>query len=296
MAEELAEGPGRSQEFGDAHTVAKLDALRGYLTAYTTALGKTFRLHYVDAFAGSGSCDVRVSDGSRRTIPGSARIAIETSPAFDRIVLIEKHRPNADELERLAQRAGDREIKVVCADANEAIPHTVQGLGRGDRLVVFLDPFGTQVKWTTLQYLASMQAVDVLYLFPVFALYRQAPRKAAAMDRFKAAALTRMLGDEEEWRKGLYKPSPQGSLFGEPASEERDMSVQEMVDFVEARFKTLFPVVLKPLVLRQTRTDGKQGPVLFALFFAMSNKAPKAIGLATRIFNGAREAVQRPKT
>jgi hypothetical protein len=83
MAEELAEGPGRSQEFGDAHTVAKLDALRGYLTAYT-ALGKMFRLHYVDAFAGSGSCDVRVSDGSRRTIQGSARIAIETSPASDR--------------------------------------------------------------------------------------------------------------------------------------------------------------------------------------------------------------------
>ena len=74
------------------------------------------------------------------------------------------------------------------------------------------------------------------------------------------------------------------------------MSVQQMVDFVESRFKTLFPVVLKPLVLRQPRNDGKQGPVLFALFFAMSNKARKAIGLATRIFNGAREAVERPKT
>lgn len=43
------------QQFGGDWTQAKLEAVRKYLVAYTTALKKQpFTLNYIDAFAGTG--------------------------------------------------------------------------------------------------------------------------------------------------------------------------------------------------------------------------------------------------
>ena len=68
------------QKFGAAHTQIKLGALFSYLPAYTTALlNARFTLHYIDAFAGTGKCTIRM--GARdRTIPGSAWLALECLP------------------------------------------------------------------------------------------------------------------------------------------------------------------------------------------------------------------------
>ena len=62
--------------FGGAWTLLKLAVLKKYLSAFTLALSKqNFRLVYVDAFAGTGRCDVKV-DGGTTCVDGSARIAL----------------------------------------------------------------------------------------------------------------------------------------------------------------------------------------------------------------------------
>ena len=268
--------------FGSVHTILKLDTLGKYLPAYTHALKNTgFRLHYIDAFAGSGVCHVKVGVGRRLMVPGSASIAIGCTPPFHRMLFIEKTPRRALALQRLKQRALDRNITIVQGDANTALPTYVRQLNVNDRALVFLDPYGMQLAWEVLRELADSHITDLWYLFPLSAFYRQAAKDATAIDEDKAAALTRMLGTDD-WRKAFYERNRQESLFGD-TSDVRRAEVPEMLAWVKKRLETIFPYVEEPKLLHQVLSSGKQGAPLFALFFAMSNPAPRAIGLAKKI-------------
>src|SRR5439155_25446425 len=99
---------GVPHQFGGEHTQEKLQALQDYLPAYTTALGKRFTLHYIDAFAGTGECNITVS-GKELRVPGSASIAIDCKPPFHKMVFIEKSASRARTLEKLSQAAKHRD-------------------------------------------------------------------------------------------------------------------------------------------------------------------------------------------
>jgi three-Cys-motif partner protein len=278
----VPEGDGSSQRFGSVHTALKLQMLGKYLPAYTTALASRFRLHYVDAFAGTGLCEIKVGD-QRLLVPGSASLAIDCVPTFQHLVFIEKSKNKVRALNRLKDGVGDKRILVVRGDANEELPAYVNAIDRrNDRAIAFLDPFGMHVAWETLKQIAATRIVDVWYLFPLFGLYRQATRDAAAIDADKQAALTRILGTDE-WRRAFYAPKSQMNLFGGLPDEERVVEVPQMLDWVKKRLESIFPGVLEPYIFRQTTESGKQGAPLFALFFLVSNDSPKAKALASRI-------------
>lgn len=282
MGQRRIKDDGDLHRFGSVHTITKLEMLGKYLPAYTQALKKTpFRLHYVDAFAGSGMCHVQVQ-GKRLMVPGSASIALDCTPPFHQMVFIEKSPRRAEALDRLKKRSPERDIEVIQDDANEALPRVVRRMQSQDRAVVFLDPYGMQLKWQTLQYLAESRLVDVWYLFPLSALYRQAARNAAAIDEDKATALTLMLGTDE-WRQAFYRPNPQQSLFGEQDSDIRGVEYPEMLAWVKRHLEKIFAAVEPPKLLYQTTGKGRQGAPLFALFFAVSNPSPKAVALARKI-------------
>ena len=75
------------------------------------------------------------------------------------------------------------------SDANAALK-TLCGRyqWRSERAVLFLDPFGMHVEWSTLEAIAKTGAVDVWYLFPYAGLYRQAAKNADALDADKEAS------------------------------------------------------------------------------------------------------------
>ena len=266
-------------KFGAGHTREKLQILRDYLPAYTTALSQRFTLHYVDAFAGTGECIIKIG-GKELTVPGSASIAIECSPPFHKMVFIELSASRAQELERLKAAAVERHISIVRDDANTALPLYLNTLKRTDRAVVFLDPYGMTVEWATLKTVAASRLADVWYLFPLSGLYRQAAKDSANLDNFKEAALTRILGPHD-WRKALYEPKPQKDLFGQD-SDIRTADPERMAQWVKECLQAIFPGVQGPKILYQTMRDGKQGAPLFALFFLISNPDPKALSLAMR--------------
>jgi three-Cys-motif partner protein len=274
----------QSNRFGSLHTQIKLEALEKYLRAYTKALKNLpFTLHYLDAFAGTGTCEIKVGD-KRLTIPGSSAIAIECTPPFHKLVFIEKSSRKVKALQRLKDADSTRDVTVIHDDANKALPACLAKLNFcGDRAIVFLDPFGMQVEWQTLRQIASTKFTDLLYLFPLSGLYRQATRSAAKIHPVKEAALRRIFGTME-WRTAFYEAPPQQDFF-EQASDVRTKSVTGMLDWVKQRLGTIFPAVADPMVLYQVRKDGKRGPPNFALFFAISNPSQKAIELALRLAN-----------
>ncbi|MRX37150.1 three-Cys-motif partner protein TcmP [Aminobacter sp. MDW-2] len=280
-------------EFGGQHTEIKLELVGKYLQAYMSALrGKFDNLWYIDAFAGTGSRTVRVeaSDGDLFDAPtpaavesrrGSARIALDIKPAFDRLVFMDADPAHCAALEALKEANPHREISILNGDANRLIQGEIKWNGwKRTRAVMFLDPYGMEVEWETLRAIAATRAIDVWYLFPLSGLYRQAARNITAVDESKRRSLTRMLGTDE-WERELYSPIPPvNDLLGglEPTeSRQRNADVAGLEQYVRQRLETIFPLVMDPFPLPPIRK-----PQRFSLFFAVSNPSTAATDLAKR--------------
>lgn len=270
--------------FGGPWTQIKLDLLGRYLVAFNLALqnspsaSRPFTRIYIDAFAGTGECEIKTDEQTVETIAGSAKIALETAPAFDQVHLIDLNRAHADELTKLAAGYGDR-VRVHNDDANVAINKLLGTLNWNRcRGVLFLDPYGMTVPWTTLQKIAATKALDVWYLFPLSGVYRQAAHNFDKVDQSKSESLDDVLGTPT-WRDHFYKPDGQAGLLGEQESKKRVATPEDITTFVQARLAEVFTGwVSAPLYLRSPT-----GAPLFALFCCISNPAPKAVGLAKNI-------------
>lgn len=276
--------PDDEHSFGGIWTKIKLEALEKYLVAFNTALSKqNFTRIYIDAFAGTGRCDITV-DGEKTSIDGSARRALATDPPFDKYCFIELRPKKLAALKSLEAEYPSKSIEVIRNDANAALKTLCEKYAwRDERAVLFLDPFGMHVEWTTLQAIAKTGAIDVWYLFPYSGLYRQAAKDADAMDSDKEESITRLLGTDD-WRQLFYAPKRQACLFGGDDGDEREADHHQMLDFVSKRLKELFPAVTDPKILYQAGdSKNPSGAPLFALYFAASNPSPKAYGLATKI-------------
>lgn len=275
-------------EFGGQHTELKLQVVGKYLKQFSVALKPYFpKLWYIDAFAGTGSRTVRhearVGDMLDAAVPerieqrrGSAKIAIDVTPPFDRLVFMESKPSHCAALHKLAQQHSDRDIRVVEGDANAAIQAAIcVARWERTRAVMFLDPYGMDVEWETLKSVADTKAIDVWYLFSLSGFYRQATRRISDIDRHKWEAITRQLGTDE-WERELYSDQGQADFFGEQ-ERRRTANVKGLEKYAKSRLETIFPKVLSPLALPL------RGPQRYSLFFCMSNPDKKAIGLATRI-------------
>lgn len=284
--------------FGNTSTDLKLEVIENYLKAYVTALRPKFRhLWYIDAFAGAGHRtvihpQVRGSifqderDAYREQRRGSARIALDARPHFDRLTFIDQKRGHVKALDALAAEHPDRFVEVVRGDCNTIIP---EALARenwaGKRAVMFLDPYGLNVDWSTLEAIRRTNSIDVWYLVNINGILRQAAKSLSAVDGHKHRRLTRMFGTED-WRTAWYELRPeQVSLFagmdlGE-VTRDSDRTADEVAveEWVKRRLGSLFPWVSDPLRLYM---DGK-GVHQFSLFFAISNASGPALGLAQRL-------------
>jgi three-Cys-motif partner protein len=281
------------RRWGGPWTLVKLETLKKYLIAYTNALkNQPFRLIYIDAFAGTGTCDVGDLDVHR----GSASIALDVWPPFHEHIFIEQKAANCTQLQALLMRRqylavkdGDSEeahpnAHVIPGDANEELARIcAQTDWTSTRAVLFLDPFGMSVAWTTLQKIVATKAIDVWYLFPLNAVYRQLAHDLGAVDPDKRASLTRTLGTAD-WEREFYEQARVADLFGDERSPQRHADWRVIADSVTRRLRSTFVRVSEPRLLYHTRPGSTipRAP-LFALYFAVSNPSPAAGALAFRI-------------
>lgn len=269
---------GFSHRFGGVWTADKLHVLRQYLNFYTTALkGQPFELVYIDAFAGTGRCTIRGGASGEEQIDGSAKIALDCTPPFHRLQFIEKKAKHYKELLKLkAEHPNGARVQISNLSASDSLPSALRDHNwKKTRGVMFLDPYGLQCSWPMLQQINDTHALDVFFLVSVSGLFRQAAVDQSRIDEGKAKKLTDFLGTDA-WRHALYNQEQQ-DFFDEPKIT-RATGWSDIVQFTTERLRSLFPYVADPQLLA-----GPKGPPLFALYFAVTNPSPKAIGLAKRV-------------
>ncbi|MBA7536115.1 hypothetical protein ES705_28377 [subsurface metagenome] len=172
-------------KFGGNWTKEKLERVEKYLKAYATIMNKqNFRFAYIDAFAGTGyreEKDSKIHDqislfrqNEIKEIEtyskGSARIALEIKPEFDKYIFIEKSKKTFTKLLKLKEEFKDKEKKIdlINTDANNWIIDRCNNYKwQNNRAVLFLDPYGMQVNWETIKAIANTKAIDLWYLFPL---------------------------------------------------------------------------------------------------------------------------------
>lgn len=269
--------------FGGPWTLIKLDVLKRYLIAFNTALknvpSPTNRFHriYIDAFAGTGECEVRIDEDSVETIEGSAKLAIDASPQFDEIHLIDHKEAHVKELKTLT--GSNPRVHVHQEDANLALQELIQKVNwKKSRGVLFLDPYGMTVSWSTLQLASTTHALDVWYLFPLSAIYRQAANDFNKIDDSKLAALDTVLGTTT-WRDHFYKSDAQISLIDGKQAMHRVVDPDQIAAFVQNRLKEEFKGWVSPAVVLRSTNNAP----LFALFCCISNPTPAAVKLSQRL-------------
>jgi three-Cys-motif partner protein len=276
-----------THQFGGPWTVEKLDALRAYLSAYAQALkNQPFRRFYIDAFAGTGDRAVKRQQAARLLeIPeldvltkGSARIALEIEPPFDRYIFIEKRRRKSSALEHLKSEFPNREVRIFNEDANSAVKRVCRDTDwRSTRAVVFLDPYGMQVSWETLVAVASTKAIDVWMLYPTGMGLNRLLTKDGDIPSEWQQALDRSLGCRD-WREAFYRVKETRDLFGRTSiAQVKDAGTEKFEAFLLDRLQTIFTAVApKTVPLRNSR-----GQVMYLLCFACGN--PRGAELAVRI-------------
>ena len=255
--------------YGGEWTLEKLQILEMYLNAYTTALkNKPFGLTYIDAFAGTGRINLmKDSQDAKTFIHGSAPQAINISNRpFDKLIFIEKDNGRYSELQELRQDHPDRDIVVKNANANSCL-QKLQMDWRNWRGVLFLDPFATEVEWSTIEKIAGFNALDTWLLFPTSAVSRILPlsKRPEDIDPGWVSCLNKIYGNES-WR-GLYKENPQGELFGN-RGHSRDSGVDGLLSIYKQNLEGLFG----KRFLQNSRTlRTSTGSPLFEFIFCAGN-------------------------
>jgi three-Cys-motif partner protein len=265
----------------------KVQIVEEYLRAYSTALSKqSFTRVYVDAFAGSGSFTFDKTTGfpklqlleSEEVIHrGSVKRALDAKPGFNEFYFVDNNPKN---LESLRAIAGDRsDVRILEGDANAEIPKLCSSLNwQNRRGVIFIDPWGPEVQWPLIESIAKTKALDVFFLFPLSAVYRNAPRDHRNLTPEKKAMVNRSLWPG--WEEALYSEKKgQTDLFGEQSSStERDSGWRKIEGMVTEKMRSIFPHVEEPGHL-----VGPTGAPLFSLYFAVSNDRPAAHRVASPI-------------
>ncbi len=269
--------------FGGDWTQEKLDSLKGYLVSYRSIFAnneraKFFTTWYVDAFAGTGSISTTSQAGpiynfldesteeQKGFLDGSAKIALGLESPFHKYLFIEASRKRADELSTMISShfpALESRVKVEVEDANQAIRNWCSARDwTKERAVVFLDPYGMQVEWGTVQTLAATKGVDLWYLFPFATRLLRNDKK---IEDAWARRLDLLFGTGD-WRSRFYPVRQQETLFGLIDTTERDATEANIQAFIEERLVTCFVAVAKSRILR----NSTKSP-LYALCFAASN-------------------------
>ena len=304
MSNQPKHSPAESPAFGREWTERKLEIISGYLRSYCMALkNQNFSTTYIDAFAGTGYRTNHPQvprDGHELLFPelaeaapqelldGSARRALMCDPPFDQHHFVELDPDRCAELRHLKSEFPNRQIAVHEGDANEEVPSLCARNWHGERArgVVFLDPYGMQVEWATIEAIAATRALDLWVLFPLGVAVNRLVTRSRQFPAGWRESLNRILGTND-WEDAFYQTKVQRSLLGGQHEQVAKVSVNMIGSYFNERLRTRFAAVApKPAVLRNS-----VGNPIYLLCFAVANPKPEACGLALRIANHILEGV-----
>lgn len=282
------------QKFGGDWTQNKLARVRKYLEAYMEIMKlRPYTVAYLDAFAGTGYVELEqkqpkmlhfpelAETETRQFIDGSARIALQIKHPFHEYHFVELSPRRCDDLEQLKTTYPhlQKSIRVHTSEANEFLRDfcTSRDWSK-NRAVIFLDPYGMQVKWETIELIAKTKAIDMWYLFPLGVAVGRLLTKDGQIPPEWQNALNKLFGTND-WSEAFYQTKIENTLFGESESTQKIGDADAIAAYFVKRLKSIFAgVVEKPLPLYN-----RNNVPLYLLCFATAN--PAAVQPALRIAN-----------
>jgi three-Cys-motif partner protein len=299
---------GKAHAFGGHWTSTKLEVLRKYLEAYVIALkdqpspSRPFKKAYIDAFAGTGYRTHRADDAKssanlvlpdlaetapQSLLDGSARLALKVEPHFDSYIFIDRDKDRVEQLENLKTEfphLSDR-IRPEQGDANTKIRELCGKDWRERRAVLFLDPYGMQVEWDTIEAIAKTRAIDLWLLFPLGIGVNRLLTRSGDIPETWRHRLDLLLG-RTDWYDEFYAVENQPTLFGGDAQRVVKASMSTIGRYFTKRLESVFPgVAEKPAVL----TNSANCPLyLFCFASANKNGAPTALRIANSLLRNIR--------
>lgn len=292
----------KAHRIGGDWTSAKLGVLAHYSSAYNNALkNQPFIKGYIDAFAGTGYRTMQQADGaaenllfpdlaaadSQELLDGSARLALKTDPRFDRYVFIERNSGRCAQLEGLKSEFPElaKNIRIEQGDANQKIQELCTKKWSNRRAVLFLDPYGMQVEWKTLEAVAKTKAIDMWLLFPLGMGVNRLLKKSGDIPKEWREKLDSILGTTD-WVKEFYATETMVDLFGNSDERLVKVKIDRIGQYFVNRLKSIFPCVSEsPGVLRN-----KNNNPLYLFCFAAGHEKGGIIG--RRIANKLLEGIQ----
>lgn len=256
----------------------KLGALGEYLNFYTTVLKNQSHwcrgTIYIDAFAGPGRSKVRqipkatnpqhenlfdeivpmveAVEEADEFLKGSPRVALDIKYPFSSYTFIERNPVRVAELHALAEEYGDkRRIVVKEGDASAELLAILSSKTdwRSYRGVVFVDPFGMHIPWSTLEALAKTTVFEVIINFPLGMAIQRFLVRTGDVPANWAATLDDFFGSPD-WREHAYEAKE--GLFGSSTTKQED-SGKRLLEWYLQRLKDAFGHVSPARLIRNTK-------------------------------------------
>ncbi|MDQ2806485.1 MAG: three-Cys-motif partner protein TcmP [Chloroflexota bacterium] len=220
-------GTGKHDEIGP-WSLDKLTLLQKYLDAYAHIMGSQEwcrAYHYIDAFAGSVYPTLKsnipatqerfpIASEQEQYILGSSKRALLTTPPFTVCWFVELESQRLSRLRELQSDFPDRDIRIRDTDCNQVLRTEIVPLitkQSAQRAVVFLDPYGLQVEWATVQALATAGTFDIFVNLSLMGITRLLKRDSPP-DPPTMELLNRMMGNTS-WVAKLYERTPESSVL-----------------------------------------------------------------------------------
>ena len=257
----------------------KLSKLENYLNAYTKILKNQSwckNIIYVDAFAAMGKAELRKYNNEKQDLPdlwnyekqeeetayiyGSPLRALKLDKYFTHYLFIELDANRVKKLQQLKTEYPDKNIEIIQDDCNKAIFDYLSKFDwKKSRGVIFLDPFGMQIPWSTIEKIANLsqtnQPLEIILNLPIqTTIERFLPNKFEYNEKNnKLVQNYDGFFGSHEWFKLIY--TEKQTLFG---TEIAKISGADdiLALWYAQRLKQLFGDVSVPYKVKNTKNRG----------------------------------------
>lgn len=149
-------------------------------------------------------------------VHGSPRVALNIQHPFTEYILVEKSSGRIAELKALREEyAGRRNITILEGDANRELMDYLITRGHYDwntyRAIVFLDPFGMQMPWSSIERLGQTNAIEIILNLRVGMVIQRLLPKSGSFTEDQKKKLNIYFGSDQ-WEDVVYEKT--NDLFG----------------------------------------------------------------------------------
>lgn len=286
----------KNQDWGGSWTVKKLDAFEKYVNAYLSIMeiNSFWKTIYFDGFAGSGEVQKRnnkelleqlcLIEEEQNVYRGAAERIVGLDKKFSFYYFIEKNDSAREKLKiKLIEKAPNLESCLVFkeSDCNSQLNELATVLQKSKKYasLIFLDPFGMQIDWSTIAKLEGTRS-DIWILIPTGVIVNRLLDKKGELKNINK--LESFFGlPKEEILKEFYSVRNELTLFGD--INETVTKVMDPINKISRLYaKNLASIwdFVTPSPLRLTNSNNVP---IFHFIFASNNK--NAVKIAQQIID-----------